>query len=75
MKSAHIDVFNQVIRQLMLMRRMEIKTGNMTEEEVDALINAEGEKWMQKTKDFSVVECMLEIIKLQHELNEQNKSK
>lgn len=76
MKNAHTDAISHGIRQLMLVRKMAIEMEDMTEEEVDAFINAEGEKWMQKTKDINAIECMFELMKLQHDLNEQvNESK
>lgn len=73
MGNPHAFAIAHSIRQMMLIRKMAIEMNDMTAEEVDAFINAEGEKWMLKTNDMNALECMFELAKLLYELEEAAK--
>lgn len=61
-KEIHIGAIKSEIAQIMLIRRMAIVKGDMTEEEVDSLISETGREWMAKTENMGIGDVMVEMM-------------
>lgn len=61
-KNIHSDAIKSNIIQIMLIRKMAILSGDMTELEVDTIIDETGREWADKTENMVIGEVMMEMM-------------